>query len=352
MSGFVEEVLVTLDCAQGQLIPFAWLGTSSDAPSSAPIPKKPRKASKKTVHEDVSIETEVVPETFIHPPPTLAHPAAIILMDQVPALDITTYAPKSSSISPPSKVSSSFDANPLGVPYCLPSGITVTKKTVSRREEPTTSLLLKNCTLQKDMEGIMGYSSPTELQDAFSHFHLKEFSSFSFKYLMIFLSLIRGLLTFMQSTECAHGLFLKWKESEKSRATSETEKTSLENFLSDVIRERDEARAQAEVLKNKHEHLQAVCDGLVKSKSDLSYKHEVEVGILKSSLEESKQRSQDLKAQLASSQQLLAALEKQLEQLSTRPSPEVVIKREEESDDGDSDGAHSDDGLGEDEEDA
>ncbi|GAA0139708.1 hypothetical protein LIER_01199 [Lithospermum erythrorhizon] len=69
--------------------------------------------------------------------------------------------------------------------------ITVTEKTMSKREEPTASLLLKNCMLKGDMEGIMGYSSPSELHDAFSHFRLK-------------------------STECAHGLFLKWKESEES----------------------------------------------------------------------------------------------------------------------------------------
>ncbi|GAA0173745.1 hypothetical protein LIER_41578 [Lithospermum erythrorhizon] len=110
-------------------------------------------------------------------PTTLAPPVTIIIPDHVPALDITTYAPESSTISPPWKVSSSFDANPLGVPYSLPSGIIVTENTVSRREEPTTSLLLKNYMLRKEMEGIMGYSSPTELHDAFSHFQLKVFSS-------------------------------------------------------------------------------------------------------------------------------------------------------------------------------
>ncbi|GAA0168723.1 hypothetical protein LIER_40622 [Lithospermum erythrorhizon] len=45
--------------------------------------------------------------------------------------------------------------------------------------------------------------------------------------------------------------------------------------------------------------------------------------IFKSSLEEFEQRSRDLKAQLDSSQQLLAASEKQL---SVRPPPEVVIE--------------------------
>ncbi|GAA0173746.1 hypothetical protein LIER_41579 [Lithospermum erythrorhizon] len=67
-----------------------------------------------------------------------------------------------------------------------------------------------------------------------------------------------------------------------------------------LIREKDKARAQAEVLKNKHEDLQAFCNGLVKSKSDISHQHEVE---------------------------LLAVSEKQLKQLSTRPSPEVFIER-------------------------
>ncbi|GAA0183129.1 hypothetical protein LIER_30600 [Lithospermum erythrorhizon] len=86
---------------------------------------KPRKASKKTVPEDAPIETEVVPETFTLPPTTLATPATIIIPDQVPA-----------SNSSPLKASSSFDANSLGVPYSLPSGITVTEKTLSQREEP------------------------------------------------------------------------------------------------------------------------------------------------------------------------------------------------------------------------
>ncbi|GAA0162102.1 hypothetical protein LIER_18273 [Lithospermum erythrorhizon] len=152
------------------------------------------------------------------------------------------------------------------------------------------------------MEGILQYSSPSELHDAYSHFQLK-------------------------ATECAHELFLKWKEFEDSRAASETEKFSLERCLSEVLRERDEARAQADDLRDKYEDLQAVRDRLVKSKSDISHQYDTYVAALKTSLEESEQQSRDLKVGLDSSQQLLADLEKQLEQLSLRPPPEVVIER-------------------------
>ncbi|GAA0175882.1 hypothetical protein LIER_28977 [Lithospermum erythrorhizon] len=190
VSGFVEEVLVTLDLDPGQLMPFAWLGltvfqvaclsvgvvpnitlfsmmynvihkdplkyfqvasSSYNFLSTKKVDKvEPSRrfklwflaqggfgaeASKKTVPEDAPIETEVVPEKFISPPPTLAPTATIIIPDQFLALDITTYAPESSSISSPSKVSSSFDANPLGIPYSLPSGITVTEKTLLAASE-------------------------------------------------------------------------------------------------------------------------------------------------------------------------------------------------------------------------
>ncbi|GAA0154738.1 hypothetical protein LIER_12636 [Lithospermum erythrorhizon] len=173
---------------------------------------------------------------------------------------------ESAPIIPLSKASSNSGCNLLGVPYSLPLGITVTEKIVSRREEPIASLLLKNCMLKGDFEGIMGYSIPSELHDAFSHFQLK-------------------------AMECAHRLFLKWKESEESLVNSETEKTSLEKRLSEVLRERDGARAQAEDLKRKHEDLKSICNGLVKSKSDLSCKHEIDVAVFKSSLEESEQWS-------------------------------------------------------------
>ncbi|GAA0163631.1 hypothetical protein LIER_19446 [Lithospermum erythrorhizon] len=226
-----------------------------------------------------------MPETFNHPSPDLLPPATITIPDHTPSLDIVISAQESSPIIPPPKASSSSSGEFLEVLYSLPSGITVTGKTVSREEEPSASLLLKNCMLKGDMEGIMGYSSPSKLQNAFSHFHLK-------------------------STECADGLFLKWKESEESRATSKAKKTSLEKRLSEVRREMDETRAQAADLRNKHEDLQAVCNGIVKSKSDLSCKHEIVMAVFKSSLEEFEQRSRDLRAQLNSLQQLLAASEK------------------------------------------
>ncbi|GAA0162200.1 hypothetical protein LIER_18342 [Lithospermum erythrorhizon] len=164
--------------------------------------------------------TEVITETFDPPSPVLLPPTTITISDSTPALDIVPSTRESTPIIPPSKASSSFDCDLLGVPYSFPSGITVTEKIISRREEPTASLLLNNCMMKGGMEGIMGYSIPSELHDAFSHFQL-------------------------MATECAHGLFSKWKESKESRVNSKIEKTSLEKRLSEVLREMDEARAQA-----------------------------------------------------------------------------------------------------------
>ncbi|GAA0154592.1 hypothetical protein LIER_12529 [Lithospermum erythrorhizon] len=89
-----------------------------------------------------------------------------------------------------------------------------------------------------------------------------------------------SLTPFLRATECAHGLFLKWKEFEESRVNFEAEKTTLEKRLSEVIKERDEARAQDEDLRNKHASLQTVCNVLVKSKSDLSCKHEIDIVVV------------------------------------------------------------------------
>ncbi|GAA0148791.1 hypothetical protein LIER_08133 [Lithospermum erythrorhizon] len=137
---------------------------------------------------------------------------------------------------------------------------------------------------------------PEDLHDSFSHFQLKD-------------------------TECAYGLSLKWRESEESRARLEPDRTSLEKWLAEVLRERDEVGACARDLEGKYEDLQAVCNGLVKSKFDLSHQYEVYVAALKNSLEKSEQRSRDLKTQLDSSRHLLAGSEKQLEQ--SRPPPET-----------------------------
>ncbi|GAA0174141.1 hypothetical protein LIER_27589 [Lithospermum erythrorhizon] len=95
------------------------------------------------------------------------------------------------------------------------------------------------------------------------------------------------------SMACARGLFLRWSECEESRATLEADKISLEKLLSEVNRQRDEAWAQADHFKaqafdfkNKHANIRSVCAGLVKSESDLSAKHESELAVFKSSLEE------------------------------------------------------------------
>ncbi|GAA0162620.1 hypothetical protein LIER_39444 [Lithospermum erythrorhizon] len=154
---------------------FVVPGSSSDAPLLAPVSKKSKQATKKTIPEDVPVDIEVMYEVFHPTSPSLPPPATIVIPDHVPVLDIVTSARESSPVAPPSKTSSGSGANLLGVPYSLPSGITVTEKTVSRREEPTASLLLKNWMLQRDMEGFMGYSYPSDLHDAFSHFQLKIF---------------------------------------------------------------------------------------------------------------------------------------------------------------------------------
>ncbi|GAA0154391.1 hypothetical protein LIER_12385 [Lithospermum erythrorhizon] len=258
---------------------------TSDALSLAPIPKKSRRTAKKAIPKDAPVITEVLLETLNLPSLDLSLVTTITIPDHIPSLDIMASAQKSPPPAPPSKASSSSGSVSLGYPYSLPSDIIVIEKTISKREEPTASLLLKNCILKGDMEGIIGYSSPLELHDAFSHFQL---------------------------------------DSEESRAAFEADKASLEKRLFEIIRERDEARAQATDLKNKHADFQAVCNGLVKSKVDLSSKHKIDTVVFKSSLEESERRSWDLRAQLDSSQELLATSEKQL---SMRPPPEVVIKK-------------------------
>ncbi|GAA0142504.1 hypothetical protein LIER_03390 [Lithospermum erythrorhizon] len=248
---------------------------TSDASALAPVLKKSRRNANKAIPEDAPVVNEVLSETTNPPSPDLAPVITFNIPDHIPSFDIMASVQESPPLAPPPVASSSSGCTSLEYPYFVPSGITVTEKTVSKREEPTVSLLLKG-----DMEGIMGYSSPSELHDAFSHFQLK-------------------------STECAHGLFLKWKESEESRAAFEADKISLEKCLSEVIKERDEARAQDADLKNKHANLQAVCNGLVKSKTDLSSQHEIDMDIFKSSLEEAELRSRDLKAQLDSSRELV-----------------------------------------------
>ncbi|GAA0160091.1 hypothetical protein LIER_38974 [Lithospermum erythrorhizon] len=119
---------------------------SSGTPPLAPASKKSQKITKKVIPEDAPVIT-------VHP-----------------GLDIVPSTQESAPINSSSKTSSSSGSDFLGVHYSFPLGITVTEKTVSQREEPTASLLLKNYMLKGDMEGIMGYSIPTELHEAFSHF--------------------------------------------------------------------------------------------------------------------------------------------------------------------------------------
>ncbi|GAA0140305.1 hypothetical protein LIER_35216 [Lithospermum erythrorhizon] len=81
---------------------------------------------------------------FNLPSPDLLPPTTITIPFHTPPLDVVTLARESPPIIPPPKASLSSGGDFLGVPYSLPSGITFTVKTVSRREEPTAFLLLKN----------------------------------------------------------------------------------------------------------------------------------------------------------------------------------------------------------------
>ncbi|GAA0184707.1 hypothetical protein LIER_31995 [Lithospermum erythrorhizon] len=59
-------------------------------------------------------------------------------------------------------------------------------------------------------------------------------------------------------------------------------------------------------------------------KADISSKHEIDIAVFNSSLEDLEEQSRDMRAQLESSRQLSADLEKQL---FMRPPPEVVIEK-------------------------
>ncbi|GAA0147087.1 hypothetical protein LIER_06874 [Lithospermum erythrorhizon] len=94
----------------------------------------------------------------------------------------------------------------------------------------------------------------------------------------------------LRATECTYGLSLKWKEAESSLAKLANEKSSLEERLNVALSQADN----------------------VESKIPTDFPR--------------------LKAQLDSSQLLLAGTEKRLEELSSRPSPEVVVKAFKKSD--------------------
>ncbi|GAA0148705.1 hypothetical protein LIER_08077 [Lithospermum erythrorhizon] len=186
-------------------------GESPEVPSSAPAPKRPRKASKKVISEGTPVSCEVLSEAL---PPSLP-----------------------STASPPTIPSTTLDIN-----------------------DPLSSL------------GVMvsGHPSPPPVS--------------------------------------ASGI--------------------VASSSSGLLRQRDEAWAQANHFKaqafdfmNKHEDIQFVYAGLVKSMSYLSSKHETELAVFKSSLEE-------LQSQKRDTRKLLAGL---LEELRMRPPPEVVVENFKES---------------------
>ncbi|GAA0143265.1 hypothetical protein LIER_03990 [Lithospermum erythrorhizon] len=269
MPRFVDEVLVTLDRAPSQLMPFAWLvltvfqveclavvvvsnialfisfkavssrkdplariskrkvDSSLEVPATAPSPKKSKKAKKKST---LIIESSLL-EVFSSLP--LDH-VTIVIPDRVASEEaqVSEIPPHSST----PEILSTYKGPLLEVPYSLPSGLTVTEDTIFGK------------ILRRPLFYILG-------------------------------------------------------------------ETAGRSYLGER-----RGRAHAHDLEGKYEDLQAVRDGLVKSKSDLSRHHEIDAAALK----EFEQRSQDLRAQLDSSQRLLADSEKLLEQ---RPPPEVVIEQ-------------------------
>ncbi|GAA0152664.1 hypothetical protein LIER_11085 [Lithospermum erythrorhizon] len=186
---------------------------------------------------------EAVVEAFEAPSPRAQDPITIVILDWVSS----SLGKSDSSSLPPSESASGSDGPWLPTPYTVPSGVTVTEDTISKVKLYTTSLLMKNYMLRKDV------------------------------------------------TECAYGLSLKWKEAESSLAKHADEKSSLEERLNEALSRDDNAESKYQDL-------------------------------LARSLEESQQSCRDLKAQLNSSQLLLAGTKKRLEELSSRPSPEAFKK--------------------------
>ncbi|GAA0141390.1 hypothetical protein LIER_02542 [Lithospermum erythrorhizon] len=258
---------------------------SSEVPSPTHVSKKSRKASKKIVTDDASVQ--VSPEAFPPSLPPLVVPSTtplpittLDIQDRpllVYGMDSGHHTPPPPSSSP--RISASSSGAFLGLPYTLPSGITVTDGTISKRHESTASLLLKNYLLKRDMEGIMGHPTSSSIHDAFSHFHLK-------------------------SMECDQGLFLKWSECEDPEPPPK------------------QRRALAAEFEHKHVDLHYVFNWLVKSKSDLSSKYEIDLAAFKNSLEEAGMRIQELQSQNDGTRILLAG---SLEKLKRRSPPEEVI---------------------------
>ncbi|GAA0145825.1 hypothetical protein LIER_05924 [Lithospermum erythrorhizon] len=97
---------------------------------------------------------------------------------------------------------------------------------------------------------------------------------------------VRHLIRFITSTECAYVLSLEWKEFEESRVRLEAEKVALEKCRAPSEKEKDMALACSNELVGKYQDLQSIRDRLLKSKSDLAHLHEVDIAVLKSSLRE------------------------------------------------------------------
>ncbi|GAA0152131.1 hypothetical protein LIER_10688 [Lithospermum erythrorhizon] len=175
--------------------------SSSETLSVAPPPKKSKKAPKISAPVVDLPPVEVSTKIFEPLLPYLPDPVTIILSDRVVFEEAPVSEPSLPFFTP--EGSSTYNGPLFEVPYSLPSGLTVTEGTVSRKDAPTAFLLLKNCMLKRDMKGVLQYSTQEDLHDSFSHFQLK-------------------------AIECAYGLSLKWREHEESRARLESDKTSLE----------------------------------------------------------------------------------------------------------------------------
>ncbi|GAA0153008.1 hypothetical protein LIER_37607 [Lithospermum erythrorhizon] len=115
----------------------ATLEDTSDASALTPVPKKSRRTARKVIPKDAPVVIEVLPKTTNPPSPELLPVITFNIPDHIPSLDIVASVQESPPLVPHPVASSSSGGTSLGYLYFLPSGITVTEKTVSKREEPT-----------------------------------------------------------------------------------------------------------------------------------------------------------------------------------------------------------------------
>ncbi|GAA0142556.1 hypothetical protein LIER_42732 [Lithospermum erythrorhizon] len=181
----------------------------------------------------------------------------------------------------------------LPTPYTLPSGVTVTKETISKVKSSTTSLLMNNYMLRKDVEGILTGASLDELHNTFSHFQLRVSPHL--------LGFILNLL--LPSFVLIKMVFILGHEEERLNEASALMK-----------------------LRTKIKILWRFVTVFFNPRLDLTNHYQADITALKRSLEEFQYTSQGLRTQLDYSQLVLADKEKKLEELSLHPSREAVVE--------------------------